>query len=194
MSPQARRFFGCLLPLAFLVTACGAAMMLGYAGQAVVHVATVANDEMAPVLSAGQTVLTNNTAFWYEAPYRPAIVLVQGPEGRAYRRIVGLPGETIQIKGNQLLADGEVVIRLQGEQAFPDFGPLTVPEGSYFVLAEQPEAADSRQWGPLAPEAIFGVTTFIQRRGSWRAIQAGTPVPTGAPLTATPPPSATRPR
>jgi signal peptidase I len=46
----------------------------------------------------------------------------------------------------------------QGEPA--DFGPLTLGEDEFFVLAEDAAAADSRSWGPLAREALYGIALF----------------------------------
>ena len=48
--------------------------------------------------------------------------------------------------------------RFQGEPE--DFGPLTLAENEYFVLAEDVAALDSRAWGPVAREAIYGIALF----------------------------------
>ena len=180
MSPRARRFFGCALPLAFLLGACGVFFMLTYSVQVVLHVDTVQDDAMAPLLRPGMSVLTNNTAFWYEEPYRQAIVTVGRPEGRQLRRIVGLPGETVEIRHNEVLADGKRVWSLPGEPSFADMAPVVLGPDQYYLLANRPDAADSRTWGPVARENVFGVATFFRMGGDdgWRALESDpTPEP-----------------
>lgn len=180
MSPRARRFFGCVLPVAFLLGACGVFAMLVYSAQAIVHVDEVRDASMAPLLRPGMSVLTNNTAFWYEDPYRPAIVTVGRPEGRVLRRIVGLPGETVEIRDGRVLADGQGVWRLADDLAFPDAGPIDLGPEQYFLLAAQPDAPDSRTWGPVPRAKVYGVATFFRRsaRDGWRALDTDpTPEP-----------------
>lgn len=62
------------------------------------------------------------------------------------KRVIGLPGETIELRGGELYVNGEFV-----EQDFDmtpnetTFGPFTVPEGSYFVMGDnRNNSKDSR--------------------------------------------------
>jgi signal peptidase I len=181
VSPTARRFFGCVLPLALLFGACGVVVMLGYSSRVVLDLAEVADTSMAPVLRPGMTVLTNNTAFWYEDPYRPAVVTVASPEGRHYRQVVGLPGETIEVEGREVRADGRLVLRLSPEEPFPRFGPVKLGPSQYFVLAGSAQFPDSRTWGPLEKDRIFGTATFWRsaRSPGWQPVITPPPTPSG---------------
>ncbi len=180
MSPRARRFLGCALPLAFMVSACAVVLMVGYAGQVVINLDEVRDSAMRPVLAPGMTVLVNNTAFWYEEPYRPAIVTVGRPDGRVIRRIVGLPGETLALRGNEVLADGEVVLRFSADPPFADYGPVQLGPDEYFVMAQAPEFEDSRVWGPVKRDEIFGVATFFRtvETSGWQVVVTPVPSPT----------------
>jgi len=180
VSPRARRFFGCVLPLAFVLAGCATFMMLGYAGQVVINLDDIRDTAMVPVLEPGMTVLVNNTAFWYEEPYRPAIVTVGSPRGRLIRRIVGLPGETIALRDNQVVADGKVVLKFSADPPFKDFGPVTLKPDEYYVMAQSPDFEDSRTWGPLKRNDIFGVATFYRtaQTSSWQVVVTPAPSPT----------------
>jgi len=161
VSRRAQRFFGCLLPLTLFVGGCLAFLMVGYAGQVLVQVERVEDAAMEPVLVRGWTVVINNTAFWPEEPWLGAVVSLGSPDGRVMRRIYALPGETVEVRGGEVLVDGRPPpVRDHPHGEGPEFGPLTLGPGEYFVLAEDRSAPDSRTWGPVARERLFGVPTF----------------------------------
>jgi signal peptidase I len=180
VSPRARRFFGCVLPVTMLLAACGIFLMMGYAGQVFVQVDSVSDSAMSPIIQPGVTVVTDNTAFWTRDPNRSLIVAVGSPEGRVFRRVVGLPGETIEFRNNAIIANGKTVLRfLQG--GLPDFGPVQVGPDAYFVLAQDPGAPDSRTWGPVPRARVYGVPTFFYGEdGRWHVVDP-TPLPTPRP-------------
>jgi len=86
-------------------------------------------------------------------------------------RVVGLGGETLEIKGGRLLIDGRAV-----EEPFPhvptpareNFGPVQVPAGEYFLLGDnRPDSLDGRYWArpTLKKQYIMGkvVEVFPQQ-------------------------------
>jgi signal peptidase I len=76
------------------------------------------------------------------------------------KRIIGLPGETIEIKDNQVLVDGVVIDESYvKEDIRGDFGPYSVPEDSYFMLGDNRNGShDSRKWDNpyITKDAIKG--------------------------------------
>lgn len=87
------------------------------------------------------------------------------PERDFIKRVVGLPGETLEIGRQQVLVDGEPLP--EGYTTFvhggqPGMREYHVPEGHYFVLGDNRDNShDSRFWGPLPADHVKGKGLFI---------------------------------
>ena len=87
------------------------------------------------------------------------------PERDFIKRVVGLPGETLQIGRRQVVVDGaplpeEYTRFLHGGQ--PAMREYRVPEGHYFVMGDNRDNShDSRYWGALPAANIKGKGLFI---------------------------------
>ena len=84
------------------------------------------------------------------------------------KRVIGLPGETIEVRGTTVSINGEKlkdVAAIWGQGGWADFGPVTVPEGHVVVLGDNRDfSKDSRFWlnGPFLPiKNIRGRAFFI---------------------------------
>ncbi len=121
-------------------------------------------------------------------PQRGDIIVFRFPEDEEkdfIKRIVGTPGDTVQIKSKVVLVNG---IPLD-DKAFTqridpgvidgtinprdNFGPVTVPEGSYFVMGDnRDQSLDSRFWGYVREEKIRGKAFRIywswSGQGQWK--------------------------
>lgn len=99
------------------------------------------------------------------APERFDVVACRYP-GRGgtvfVKRVVGLPGDVVQLKSGYLYVNGEKYdepyvkdeYRADGQN---DFGPVTVPEGRYFVLGDhRNNSNDSRFVGAITRDMILG--------------------------------------
>jgi len=75
------------------------------------------------------------------------------------KRVVGLPGEKIEIRNNQLyINDAEISEPFENIVAESDskrnFGPITIPKDEFFVLGDnRPDSADSRYYDPSTIKA-----------------------------------------
>ena len=93
------------------------------------------------------------------------------------KRVVGLPGETVEIRDGQILINGQVITEaytalspstFRGEY-LPDCTKLTIPEGKYLVLGDNRKASnDSRHDVGLVDEGDIGfILPFEKQIGTW---------------------------
>ena len=120
----------------------------------------IAGDSMAPALSEGEIVLVDRLAKYWKIPKRGDMVMFRTPDGAFIKRIVGLPGETVDIQEGKVYIDG----RPLDETAYAgnyvgDMEPVSVPEGKVFLLGDNRALVyDSRlpSLGCLAYTELFG--------------------------------------
>jgi signal peptidase I len=81
------------------------------------------------------------------------------------KRVIGLPGDEIEVRDNRALVNGDpldepyVFVSDDGIGAAADFGPVTVPDGKFFMMGDhRDESADSRKGGGtfLDADAVVG--------------------------------------
>ncbi|MFC1483016.1 signal peptidase I [Candidatus Margulisiibacteriota bacterium] len=79
------------------------------------------------------------------------------------KRIVGLPGEKVQLIEGQVYIDDTLVQQpFNFEDNFGYYGPIKVPEDHYFVMGDnRGNSEDSRWWGFLPMDHIIGRARFI---------------------------------
>ena len=129
---------------------------------------TVVNGEsMENTLHSGESLLVEKVSYHFTDPSRYDIIVFY-PQGRDVdeyyvKRIYGLPGETVQIKNNDIYINGEVVADDYAKNAMDDAGiaeePITLADDEYFVLGDNRKVGlDSRDpdLGPIKAENIAG--------------------------------------
>ena len=84
-------------------------------------------------------------------PERFDIVIFKYPDDESVdylKRIIGLPGETVEIISGKVYINGELLDEpYLSEEPTGDFGPYQVPEDSYFMLGDNRAVSkDSRYW------------------------------------------------
>jgi signal peptidase I len=114
-------------------------------------------------------VIANRLAFRFRDPKRGDIVVFDPPAAAAHqcpprgtfvKRIVGLPGEDVELRNGRVLIDGapllEPYIRSAAQRGAQS-GAWHVPAGSYFMLGDnRTQSCDSRVWGSVPRERMIG--------------------------------------
>lgn len=103
----------------------------------------------------------------FDVPLR-AETMCAGPGGTFVKRIIGLPGETVELRllGGQgfVFVDGKRLDEPYVDSERRGVGPQRtwrVPSGRYFVMGDnRAESCDSRTWGALPRENLIGPITL----------------------------------
>ena len=157
----------------------------------VVQAFKIPTGSMEPNLLVGDHLLVNKFVFAPTAtalerallPVRPVErgdVLVfkfpEDPERDFIKRIIGLPGETIEVKGTQVLVNGSAIAQPFAHFLLPHdpnaplipgdprehFGPYTVPANHFFAMGDNRDnSQDSRYWGALPAHYVKGRALMI---------------------------------
>lgn len=139
-----------------------------YFGQRV----AVVGDSMSPILSNGDVTLVNRIVYDATAPKRGDIIVFKpkGNENSHYyiKRIIGLPGETVQILEGEIYIDGEKLEEDYGVSEITDPGiaaeEIELAGDEFFVLGDDREnSEDSRMAdvGAVKRSYIYGKVWFI---------------------------------
>lgn len=128
--------------------------------------ARVYGHSMEPVLKDDQTVLVDKLAYRLGEPERFDVIVFRDrrEEGRYYmKRIVGLPGETVQIADGRVTIDGVLLEEPSEREEIRDARrasePVVLGQAEYFVLGDNRNgSSDSRDSdiGNVSAEQIIG--------------------------------------
>ena len=127
----------------------------------------IQGSSMEPNFHEADYLIVDELSYRFRQPERGEVVVFKyplDPSKRFIKRLIGLPGETVEIK------DGQVIITTAGGQTMvlkesyippalkaPDMSPDKLDAGQYFVLGDnRPYSSDSQDWGDLPQKNIIG--------------------------------------
>ena len=127
----------------------------------------ITGDSMEPTIHSKERVLVDELAYMVQRPQRGHVVAYRSP-GEAgvntIKRIVGLPGETVELRKNKLFINGQEMGEFYlhadanaAEKPTGDFGPLKLGPAEYFLLGDnRNHSYDSREQGAVMLGFIHG--------------------------------------
>lgn len=134
----------------------------------------VISGSMLPTLSIGERLFIDKLAYKFgHLPQRGDIVVFIPPSSLDspddfIKRIIGLPGEVVEIKSGIVYihkADGSVIQLEEPYVETPatnDYISGTIPAGQYFVMGDnRNNSADSRYWGTVPLGSIVGRAWWV---------------------------------
>lgn len=128
----------------------------------------IPSSSMSPTLLPGDFIISNTWSYKNQAPVRGDVVVFSGPGDVLYvKRIIGMPGDLIEMRNEQLMINHERVQedyvkdhnnRRSKEQTIN----FHVPEGRYYLLGDNRDnSSDGRHWGAIASEEIMAKVSRI---------------------------------
>ena len=131
----------------------------------------VNGSSMEPTLSHGDNLIMDKLTYHFRDPERFEVIIFPCPTDPAVyyiKRVIGLPGETVQIKDGLVYIDGQVLTDdIYGISETTESGiagePIVIGENEYFVLGDnRPISKDSRydDVGLIHREEIEGRAFF----------------------------------
>ena len=130
----------------------------------VMQTSVVISGSMIPTLGIDDRIFVNK--FIYKQPNRGDIILFIAPPDPTkefVKRLVGLPGETVEVKDGNAYINGKKVDPLSPyvKNDHSNYGPVTIPKDHYFFMGDnRGNSADSRYWGFVPRENFIGQAFF----------------------------------
>lgn len=128
----------------------------------------VDGNSMYPTFHNKEFILTDKISYRFGDPQRGDVVVFHAPEPYTsdfIKRIVGLPGETVMIRGGSVYINGQVLterylpieLRTEEKATLREGVPYVIPEGRYMVFGDNRNfSSDSREWGAITKKSIVG--------------------------------------
>lgn len=126
----------------------------------------IPSGSMLPTLQINDRLIVDKLSYRFQDPQRGDIVVFsptdtlerQNFHDAFIKRVIGLPGETVEVKGgrvyinNRLLRENYIE-----EEPLYQYGPVKVPPGHYLVLGDnRNNSYDSHYWGFVPRDHIIG--------------------------------------
>jgi len=114
----------------------------------------VPTGSMLPTIQLKDRLMVNKLIYHFRDPRRGEVVVFRPPDALNakddyVKRVVGLPGDKIEIKNGHLYVDDQTQDEpYVAEPMKYNFGPVVVPANSYFMMGDNRNYSfDSHQWG-----------------------------------------------
>jgi signal peptidase I len=138
-------------------------LVFGFVRPFVVEAFWIPSASMVPTLKYGDRVLVNKFIYRFTEPQRGDIIVFKSVAGDGQdliKRVVGVPGDEIAVRGGKLFVNGEPQKEPYVNKKYPDrsfYAPTTVPKDHVFAMGDnRANSQDSRVFGPVPEKNIEG--------------------------------------
>jgi signal peptidase I len=128
----------------------------------------VEGNSMLPELTDQERIFINKFIYRFESIQRGDVVVFWYPldPAKSYiKRVVGLPGETVQLVNGEVFVNGKRLFEPYVPSEYRDrqsLAPVRIPQGEFFVLGDHRTSSnDSRVWGTVERKLIYGKAVFV---------------------------------
>jgi len=106
----------------------------------------------------------------YKEPKRGDVIVFKypnTPEVAYVKRLIGMPGDTVEIKGRTVYINGnplkeDYTQHINPNSIYDKDGPFKIPEGQYFAMGDNRDnSMDSRAWGNVPRDYLLGKPLVI---------------------------------
>ena len=143
------------------------ALVIFFLIQTTIQSSVVLYSSMEPNLHEGQRIIISKIVYWFHEPERGDIIVFpnpNNPDEEYIKRIIGLPGETVEIKNGAVhihQTDSNTLVLDESEYiddpANGDYVSDIIPEDNYFVLGDnRNNSYDSRRGWTVPRDEIVG--------------------------------------
>lgn len=148
-----------------------------------IQTVTMVGQSMSPAISDKDVMLLNKRAYSFKDPQRYDIIAFKLKENQdSYfniKRIIGLPGETVQIRNGRIFINGDALKDLPFDSLIMTEGlaydSITLSETEYFVLGDNCNNSEDSRYvniGNVSEKEISGKVFFrISPRSEWGKIE-----------------------
>jgi signal peptidase I len=131
----------------------------------------VSGSSMVPNFQSGELVVIEKISYFNNKEIRRGdVVAARFPadpqKTRLIKRVIGLPGELVELKDGQFYIDGQKLSEKYqitgGTPPYTEIKQELLKQGEFFLVGDnRPGSSDSRLWGPVQRQDIQGRAAFV---------------------------------
>lgn len=125
----------------------------------------VEGHSMEPTLHSGEFVIVNKLAYKLGEPQHGDVIVFRyprDPEQEYIKRVIGLPGDDVQIRNGQVYVNDQLVDEPYIAAAPNYTSSWNVPKDSLFVLGDnRNQSSDSHNWGTVPLDYVIGRALLV---------------------------------
>ena len=128
----------------------------------------MSGDSMRPAYLSGNYLLVSRSGGEIEREDVLIFSVEEDPDTRLVKRVVGLPGETLEIKGGEVLINGQAVKNRFYHGTYPEGFVVNLKDKEYFMMGDNMDSSyDSRDFGPITEADILGRVVEVVNFRNW---------------------------